>query len=250
MVTKAELVSIARKQKLPLGMIEKDYVLTLVLREIYKSQFKNTLVFKGGTALHKLYLHKRLSVDLDFTALDDFDIDLFKNILLIKEINSQIRKISAFENSVSIDLKYISLLNYPDSIKIDISFREKPLLELKEVPVYSPFFADFPVLTFQIVEIASEKMRAIIQRKRPRDYFDMWLLLKELEFKDFEKLAEKKLAAMNDNMDIGKVFTDLDVVKSLWKVDLEQLIPELPDFDGVMNDLKRKLDLHVSSSKD
>ena len=71
----------------------------------------------------------------------------------------------------------------------------------------------------------------------------MWLFLKELEFKDFEKLAEKKLAAMNDNMDIGKVFTDLDVVKSLWKVDLEQLIPELPDFDGVMNDLKRKLDL-------
>ncbi|HMB45622.1 MAG TPA: hypothetical protein VKL21_07355 [Candidatus Methanoperedens sp.] len=72
----------------------------------------------------------------------------------------------------------------------------------------------------------------------------MWLFLKELEFKDFEKLAEKKLAAMNDNMDIGKVFADLDVVKSLWKVDLEQLIPELPDFDGVMNDLKKKLDLH------
>jgi predicted nucleotidyltransferase component of viral defense system len=250
MVTKAELVSIARKQKLPLGMIEKDYVLTLVLREIYKSQFKNTLVFKGGTALHKLYLNKRLSVDLDFIALDDFDIDLFKNILLIKEINSQIRKISAFENSVSIDLKYISLLNYSDSIKIDISFREKPLLELKEVPVHSLYFADFLVLTFQIVEIASEKIRALIQRKRPRDYFDMWLLLKELEFKDFEKLAEKKLTAMDDNMDIGKVFTDLDVVKSLWKVDLEQLIPELPDFDGVINDLKRKLDLQVFLSKD
>jgi predicted nucleotidyltransferase component of viral defense system len=243
MVTKAELVSIARKQKLPLGMIEKDFVLTLVLREIYNSQFKNTLVFKGGTALHKLYLHKRLSVDLDFTALDEFNIDIFKNILLIKEINSEIRKIRAFENSVSIDLKYLSLLNYPDSIKIDISFREKPLLELKEIPVHSPYFPDSLVLTFQIVEIASEKMRALIQRKRPRDYLDIWLLLKELEFKDFEKLAEKKLTAMDDTMDIGKVFTDLDIVKSLWKVDLEQLIPELPDFDGVMNDLKSKLEL-------
>lgn len=242
MVTKAELVSIARKQKLPLGMIEKDFVLTLVLMEIYNSRFKNTLVFKGGTALHKLYLHKRLSVDLDFTALGEFDIDVFRNILLIKEINSEIRKIRAFENSVSIDLKYTSLLNYPDSIKIDISLREKPLLGLKEVVVHSSYFPDFPVLTFQIEEIASEKMRALIQRKRPRDYFDMWLLLKELEFKDFEKLAEKKLTAMDDNMDIGKVFTDLDIVRSLWKVDLEQLIPELPDFDAVMNDLKRKLE--------
>ncbi len=243
MVTKAELVSIARKQKLPLGMIEKDFVLTLVLREIYNSRFKNTLVFKGGTALHKLYLHKRLSVDLDFTALGEFDIDVFRNILLIKKINSEIRKIRAFENSVSIDMKYISLLNYPDSIKIDISLREKPLLGLKEVAVHSPYFPDFPVLTFQIEEIASEKMRALIQRKRPRDYLDMWLLLKELEFKDFENLAEKKLTAMKDNMDIGEVFTDLDIVRSLWKVDLEQLIPELPDFDGVMNDLKRKLEL-------
>jgi predicted nucleotidyltransferase component of viral defense system len=243
MVTKAELVSIARKQKLPLGMIEKYFVLTLVLREIYNSRFKNTLVFKGGTALHKLYLHKRLSVDLDFTALGEFDIDVFRNILLIQEINSEIRKIRAFENSVSIDLKYTSLLNYPDSIKIDISLREKPLLELKEVPVHSPYFQDFLILTFQMAEIASEKMRALIQRKRPRDYLDMWLLLKELEFKDFEKLAEEKLATMNDNFDTGKVFKDLDIVKSLWKVDLEQLIPELPDFDAVMNDLKRKLEL-------
>ena len=71
----------------------------------------------------------------------------------------------------------------------------------------------------------------------------MWLLLKQLEFKDFEKLAEKKMVTMNDNLDIGKVFTDLDIVKSLWKVDLEQLIPELLDFDVVMNDLKWKLEL-------
>ena len=34
MVTKAELVSIARKQKLPLGLIEKDYVLALVSSQL------------------------------------------------------------------------------------------------------------------------------------------------------------------------------------------------------------------------
>lgn len=244
MVTRAELVSIARKQKLPLGMIEKDFILTLILREIYNSWFKNILVFKGGTALHKLYLHKRLSVDLDFTALDEFNIDAFKNILLIKEINSEIRKIRTFENSGSIDLKYISLLNYPDSIKIDISLREKPLLELKEVALHSPYFPDFPVLALQIEEMAAEKMRALIQRKRPRDYYDMWLLLKEIEFKDFEKLAEKKLAAMDDKLDISKVSTDLEIVRSLWKDDLMQLIPELPDFDSVIKDLKKQFELH------
>lgn len=242
MVTRAELVNIARKQKLPLGMIEKDFVLTLVLREICNSQFKNALIFKGGTALHKIYLHKRLSVDLDFTASDEFDIDDLNKILIIKEINSEIRKVRTFENSISIDLKYRSLLEYPDSIKIEISFREKPLLKLKEVILKSPYFPDFNVKTFQVEEMAAEKMRALIQRKRPRDYFDMWLLLKEVEFKDFEKLAEKKLTDLNDKFDISKVFTDLEIVESLWKDDLRQLIPELPDFDKVIAELRKKLE--------
>lgn len=242
MVTKAELVSIARKQKLPLGLIEKDFVLTLVLREIYSSPFKNSLVFKGGTALHKLYLHERLSVDLDFTELEDLDIDAFKNVLIIKEINSEIKKVVRPEASISIDLKYISLLNYPDSIKVDISLREKPLLELKDAVLKSPYFSDFQVKTFQIEEMAAEKLRALVQRKRPRDYFDMWVLLKEIDVKDFEKLAEKKLVVANDKLSIDRVFTDLDIVGSLWKNDLRQLIPELPDFETVIKELKMKLE--------
>lgn len=241
MVTKAELVGIARKQKLPLGLIEKDFVLTLVLKEIYSSGFNIILVFKGGTALHKLYLHKRLSVDLDFTALKNLDIVALKKALTIKEINSEIKKVVTSENSISIDMKYTSLLNYPDSIKVDISLREKPLLELKEIALLSPYFSEFTIRTFQIEEMAAEKLRALVQRKRPRDYFDMWVLLKEIKFKDFEKLAEKKLADANDNLSIDRVFTDLDLVKSLWKTDLEQLISELPDFDRIIKELKEKL---------
>jgi len=43
---------------------------------------------------------------------------------------------------------------------------------------------------------------------------------------------------MKNDFDIGKFLLNLDIVKSLWKVDLEQLVPELPDFDAVMNYLK------------
>lgn len=241
MITKAELVSIARKQKLPLGLIEKDFILTLVLREIYKSRLKDTLIFKGGTALHKLYLHKRLSVDLDFTAFIGFDIDVLKNTLLIKEINSEIKKTVTGEKSVSMDLKYVSILNYPDSIKIDISLREKPLCSIKDAMLQSPYFEDFAVKTFQIEEMAAEKIRALMQRKRPRDYFDMWLLLREIKFRDFESLAKEKLHEADDVFDIALIFADLDVVRSLWNDDLRQLIPKLPDFDVVVSDMKKGL---------
>lgn len=74
MVSKAELVAISRKHSIPLGTVEKDYVLTAILQRIYTSEFRDRLVFKGGSALHKLYLFQRFSVDLDFTELREINV--------------------------------------------------------------------------------------------------------------------------------------------------------------------------------
>lgn len=67
MIDRRELLAKARERHLPLNMIEKDYVLGWVLfglREV------PGLVFKGGTALAKVYFPEtwRLSEDLDFAA--------------------------------------------------------------------------------------------------------------------------------------------------------------------------------------
>jgi len=58
---------IARKQNFRLGIIEKDYYLTVILSNIH-SLLSPKLVFKGGTLLNKAYFnYRRLSEDLDFT---------------------------------------------------------------------------------------------------------------------------------------------------------------------------------------
>ena len=92
MITKAELVAVSKKEKIPLGTVEKDYVLTSVLKNIYESEFKERLVFKGGTALHKLYLFKRFSVDLDFTELMKIDTNAFKKVVEQQEIKYRMSK--------------------------------------------------------------------------------------------------------------------------------------------------------------
>ena len=69
MITRRELRQQARRQRVSLGALEKDYVLTLILQRIYDQDvWRENLVFKGGTALHKLYLNRRLCLDLDFTS--------------------------------------------------------------------------------------------------------------------------------------------------------------------------------------
>ena len=69
MITRRELRQQASRQGVALGALEKDYILTLILRCLYAEEIRRKeLIFKGGTALHKLYLSRRLSLDLDFSS--------------------------------------------------------------------------------------------------------------------------------------------------------------------------------------
>jgi len=93
MISKEDIISIAKREKLPLGTVEKDFVLTYVLKKIYESDLKDKMAFKGGTALHKMYLHKRISIDLDFTEIKTINIEELRKIVEDKEINSKIKEI-------------------------------------------------------------------------------------------------------------------------------------------------------------
>ena len=62
----------ANLKKVPLHVIEKDYALSYVLAGMAKqSELSHSLIFKGGTALKKIFFGDyRFSEDLDFTVAD------------------------------------------------------------------------------------------------------------------------------------------------------------------------------------
>ncbi len=73
MISRAELQRLANREKVALGVLEKDYVLTETLKTLSQvPSLKDLLVFKGGTALRKVYFADwRYSEDLDFTVKHD-----------------------------------------------------------------------------------------------------------------------------------------------------------------------------------
>lgn len=252
MVSKDEIIRVAKRENLPIGIIEKDFVLTYILKRIYESELKDRLVFKGGTALHKLYLHKRISIDLDFTELKPVRIDELKAVIEDKEIGSKVKEINKTNSSLRIVLSYVSVLEYKNKIILDISKREKPILKLITRRLKSPYFEEIEVLTFQLEELIAEKIRAIIQRNKPRDYLDLYytLNMKKLDLKKAIEVAKEKLKEGGDKLDIGRIFNNLDVVRSLWDHDLRELLVDVPEFDGVVTKIRDKLILfsHPSSS--
>jgi len=137
---------ISVKTGIPQAIIEKDYVLSVILNEISKTPVKNSIIFKGGTAIKKIYFEEaRFSEDLDFTVLN------LEKMQIIEELgslfkNKEIEGISFGEikeektsAGLKLSLKYSSVLNHPQRIKFDFSFRANIVLDPVEKQIIDTY---------------------------------------------------------------------------------------------------------------
>ena len=189
MIASSIISTIAAKEGLRSQLIELDYVLSWILITISESaKIKNTWVFKGGTALRKIYFPTwRYSEDLDFTITSKYnssDIEECINQLSMKimdkaGIDLQIKNVEDLtkikdRESIKIPLTYIGPLlktAHPRSLSLDLTFDEPILTSPKNMIIK----ADYPdqtkieksILVYSLTEILTEKIRSIIQRREP-----------------------------------------------------------------------------------
>lgn len=242
MITRLELRRLAAREKVSLGALEKDYVLSTVLRQVYADEsLWETLVLKGGTALHKLYLHRRLSLDLDFTALQPVTLDVVRPSLEVPELQGQVKEHRAFHDALTINrLGLVGPLGFPNSIKVDISFRETvslpPVTRLMETLYYEPF----PVQAMQLEEMVAEKLRAALMRKTPRDYLDLWLVVEEkaIDATLVPELLKAKMETVGLEYDPTLLWQELGTLERLWQDDLRELMPQVPEFSSMIEALR------------
>ncbi len=242
MITRRELRQQAARQGVALGALEKDYILTLVLRHLYAERtWQETLVFKGGTALHKLYLGRRLSLDLDFTAQEAIRLEAIRPTLEIPEIEGRIKDTHEYHDALTINrLGFVGPLQYPNSIKVDISFRERVQLPPRQMALSTPYGPPFSVTCMALEEMLAEKTRATLMRRAPRDYFDLWLLLQreDISFTVLPDLIRAKLDTVDRPYEPQKLWAEPDVLQRLWTDDLRQLMHDVPPFDTMFGELR------------
>jgi len=270
MLSRAELQRLANRQKVALGILEKDYVITEVLKALSQVPMLNKdFVFKGGTALRKVYFSDwRYSEDLDFTVRHDMNKEELRQALDAwyhqVEQASQIRLATKMLHKPNgyarVRTQFVGPLAYPGMIYIDLSFDEPLCLEPEYKRVLTnPFTGEQrKVLVYPLEELLAEKMRSLIERGKSRDYYDVWRLLKEytsqLNLELLGMVLGKKLAhkcpclhAINDFLP-----QDPRALKRYWEKDLQQQINSLPPLEQVLEELQGMLDKlvapHVSLS--
>ncbi|MFA5829422.1 MAG: nucleotidyl transferase AbiEii/AbiGii toxin family protein [Candidatus Gracilibacteria bacterium] len=218
MITRQQLEVINRKTlQYPLHIAEKDYFLALVLQIISESSIGQKLIFKGGTALNHCYLEQhRFSEDLDFSAnqktirLEDIR-NIFTNTKYLK-----IKKDYLSGATVKIEkLQYIGPLIQPNSLKVEIDFLQNVLLPPKIMKYNNVWGIDLNIKVMDEREICAEKIRAMSERARYRDYYDLYLLFEKYQpdFAEIIKFIKRK--------EIRKPITLANIINN-WKFLEEQ----------------------------
>jgi predicted nucleotidyltransferase component of viral defense system len=237
MIDIQELRKVARAKGLSnMSYAEKDYFQEILLLGV--SREAPELVFKGGTALYKLHGLDRFSEDLDFTGaitrkqiralagyLDDFGYPT--KVVQNKPKNGMLLTF------VSEGFLFQGTSESMARVQMDISPGELLLdAEWNQVfPLY-PDIPSFRVRAMSLREMFSEKVRAMIVRKKARDAYDLWFMLnKGVEFE--RKLTQKKLDMYELRFSKMVLADALVEVEAAWNRELKMLMASPPEFGAV-----------------
>jgi predicted nucleotidyltransferase component of viral defense system len=179
--------------------VEQDLLLARTIVAIYNHPLlADELVFRGGTCLHQVVLPQplRYSEDLDFVRRTHSGIGALLDALrdVAAEIGLEVAG-SNIGTTPKLRMRAASEddPNVPLRIKVEINTHEtSPAQPTTTVPftVASHWFAGTAdVRTFTTAELVATKIRALYQRKKGRDLFDMWLALTQLGLTGDELLA-------------------------------------------------------------
>ena len=262
MIGKRELLDIACTLSLHPHVVEKDYALGWALAGIYAhNELREHWVFKGGTCLKKCFFETyRFSEDLDFTLTEPTHLDEAFLKRMFGEISEWIyeraglelvadkQDFEVYENprgnkSCQGKLSYCGPVS-PKSglprIKLDLTADEVLVLSPAQVPIFHPY-SDCPedgitVLAYAYEEAFGEKVRALAERARPRDLYDVINLYRNTEARPSASVLLNVLRQKCAFKDIdvpkrGDLDGHYDNLAGGWSTMLAHQLPALPSIE-------------------
>ena len=181
------------------SQVEQDLVIERALVEIFSDPFLNeNLAFRGGTALHKLFLkpQARYSEDIDLVQIKTGPIK--PTLVRLRECLVFLgtkRNITTSIHNNTVEYRFETEIApiIKMRLKIEINCREHfTVLGLQQVPfkVQNGWFnGECMINTYYIEELLGTKLRALYQRRKGRDLFDLDLALTKLDI-DIPKLIQ------------------------------------------------------------
>jgi predicted nucleotidyltransferase component of viral defense system len=267
MIRSQDIRERASEWQLRVNVVEKDYVLGWLLAALAAHpETSQQWVFKGGTCLKKCFFETyRFSEDLDFSLLPGAKYTAPELQMVLQEVADQASELSGItfaSQTVSIrerrnkrgqgtfeaSIEYRGPMSDPGGprVRFDLT-RQEPVLDgVRRRGVFHAYPdvlpADILVATYSIDELFAEKLRALTERTRPRDLYDvMFMLENHLDALNLgrsrelfrEKCAVKQLAVPTSEQ-LLEIIRGAAELRSEWANMLAHQLPELPPLDAIL----------------
>ena len=167
------------------AQVEQDLILSRALVEIFQEPIlSKELLLRGGTALHKLFMKPagRYSEDIDLVQASPGPIGPVLDALRAR-LDPILGSPRRERNPDNVTLRYRMESEIPPvapiRLKVEINTREHFTVfgaVSHSWNIRSPWFeGQAEVQTYALEELLATKLRALYQRRKGRDLFDLWI---------------------------------------------------------------------------
>lgn len=227
MIDKNNLIQLATKEQTSFLNVAREYVQNLFLRSFYMTLGSQEFLFKGGTAFRIVFGSPRFSEDLDFTGTNAFAKyeDILTNTLSNLSLEELSIDIVESKPTTGGHLANINIALFDETIEIknQISYRKSNMKMSENIIVSSSFVPPYSLFLLNRKIMVEEKVHALIERGKPRDFFDLYFILRdeklhhELHLTDLEREKIHEKIAKQDKKLLKSVLKNL-FPKSYWLI--------------------------------
>jgi predicted nucleotidyltransferase component of viral defense system len=273
-ITKQSILERAAEWRLRPDVVEKDYVLGWLLAGVAQhSELRETWIFKGGTCLKKCYFETyRFSEDLDFSLTASALYSVEDLLRQLKELARRVNEVSGIElpeSGIVVDAKknkqgqstfrarigYRGPLAVPTLPRVLLDLTQNEVISAAPTSrlIFHPYPDDLPedalVSAYSLEELFAEKIRALHERTRPRDLYDVVQLVENYsDAVDFvsaraifrAKCTSKGIATPTGEALVAQVRGSTEL-EADWKTMLAHQLPALPPLDGIRSRMAASL---------
>lgn len=226
--------------------IIREYFQHIFLSELYKFPGSEKMLFKGGTALRVIYGSPRFSEDIDFSVfgvgqnnLKRFVEDLFVKVLVkIEQVGIRVELGQKSEKTTGgyFGVATFRVFEYqPVGVEINISSRNGRSINGEVDSIANDFVPTYTLIHLPQNELVEEKVfGALRQRKKPRDFYDLYFIMRKGMLSPDQK---KRLAELKN-----EIFADARSIN--FQVELGAFLPA--GQQAIIRDFNRALEAEIN----
>jgi len=239
MISAINIQNLSQKFQSTEQNIRREYVQHLFLSIFYQQKNAYDILFKGGTALRIVFSSPRFSEDLDFST-ETYNIGLIENIIVstLGEIERLGIKTEIVESKETTGGYFADLIFQLEEINIPIllQFSKRKRGDTHEiVSISNDFILPYTLSLLNREQLIEEKIQALLNRSKPRDFYDIYFLIRS----NLINQTQKQL--------LSQVKAKLHSSKINFNYELKQFLPK--SHWAIIKDFNRNLETELNRFK-